>query len=191
MNRLSPRISEARQRLIEVVKHRSFQSGNEMKLASGRTSKFYFNMKPTMLDPEGSYLIAVLVLDLIKPDGAQLIGGLEMGAVPLATAVTTVSYAQGMPIQAFFVRKQVKEHGTQALLEGFASGETMSGKRAIVIEDVTTTGGSALKAVTAIRDAGGDVAAVVTIVDRNEGAAETFAKAGVPFKPILSLEDFR
>ena len=162
-----------------------------MKLASGRTSTFYFNMKPTMLDPEGGYLIGILILDLIKSDQVELVGGLEMGAVPLATAVSTVSYVQNDPIPAFFVRKQVKDHGTQALLEGFSTGETMAGKRAAVVEDVTTTGGSALKAVAAIHEAKGDVAAVVTVVDRQEGAAEAFAAAGVPFKSVLSLEDFR
>jgi len=187
----TPSIPEARQRLIEIVKRRSFQHGGAMKLASGRTSTFYFNMKPTMLDPEGSYLIGILILDLIKSDQVELVGGLEMGAVPIATAVSTLSYVQNYPIPAFFVRKQVKEHGTQALLEGFSAGETMAGRRAAVVEDVTTTGGSALKAVAAIREAKGDVAAVVTVVDRQEGAAEAFAAADVPFKSILSLEDFR
>ena len=183
-------IPEARQRLIEIVKYRSFQRGSEMKLASGRTSEFYFNMKPSMLDPEGSYLIGLLVLDLIKSDRAELVGGLEMGAVPLATAVSIMSYLQSTPIPAFFVRKQVKEHGTQAQLEGFSTGEVIGGKRVIIVEDVTTTGGSALKAVNAVREARGEVAAVVTIVDRQEGASEMFAAAGVPFKAVLSLTDF-
>ena len=186
-----PSIPKARQRLIEIVKRRSFQRGNEMKLASGRTSTFYFNMKPTMLDPEGSYLIGLLVLDLIKQDGAHLVGGLEMGAVPLATSVATVSYAQGNPIAAFFVRKKAKEHGTQTLLEGLAKGETIDGKRIVVVEDVTTTGGSALKAVAAIGEAGGVVTKVVTIVDRQEGAASAFAEAGMPFSALLSLDDFQ
>lgn len=186
-----PSPPEARQRLIEIVKRRSFQRGNEMKLASGRTSTFYFNMKPTMLDPEGGYLTGLLVLDLIKQDDAQLVGGLEMGAVPLATSVATVSYAQGTPIAAFFVRKKAKEHGTQALLEGLAKGETIDGRRIVVVEDVTTTGGSALKAVAAIGEAGGVVTKVVTIVDRQEGAASAFAEAGIPFSALLSLDDFQ
>ncbi len=187
----TPAIPEARQRLLEIVKRRSFQHGSVMKLASGRSSTFYFNMKPTMLDPEGSYLIGMLVLDLIKADRVELIGGLEMGAVPLATAVSTVSHVQGAPVPAFFVRKQVKQHGTQVQLEGFMEGEGMSGKRVAVVEDVTTTGGSALKAVAAVREAKGQIASVVTIIDRQEGAAEAFAEAGVPFKAVLSLEDFQ
>ncbi len=120
-------IPAARARLIEVIKARSFQTGGETKLASGRTSNFYFNMKPTMLDPEGAYLIGRLVLDRIGDAKVDMIGGLEMGAVPLATAVAVVSFPEGRPLPAFFVRKQAKEHGTQALLEGLPSGETIAG----------------------------------------------------------------
>src|SRR5262245_18247180 len=95
-------------RLIEIIRARSFQSGKEVKLASGRTSTYYFNMKPTMLDAEGAHLIATLILDAISGMKADLIGGLEMGAVPLASAVAAVSHATPRSINAFFVRKQAK-----------------------------------------------------------------------------------
>lgn len=183
--------NEQRDRLVAIVKERSFQIGGEMKLASGRTSSFYFNMKPTMLHPEGSYLIGALMLAEIAGAQVDMIGGLEMGAVPLATAVATVSHTLGTPVPAFFVRKQAKEHGTQALIEGLPRGESISGKRVVVVEDVTTTGGSALKAVEQIKAAGATVVRVVTIVDRMEGAQAAFEAAGLTFSAILTVDDFR
>jgi orotate phosphoribosyltransferase len=180
-----------RARLVEIIKARSFQSGTEMKLASGRTSTFYFNMKPTMLDPEGGYLIAQLILDALDGTEADWIGGLEMGAVPIAALVAAQSHARGRRIGAFFVRKQVKEHGTQSLVEGLARGETLRGKRVVIVEDVTTTGASALKAVEAVRSEGAEVVRVITIVDRQEGAGATFHSAGLAFAPLLTIQDFR
>jgi orotate phosphoribosyltransferase len=180
-----------RARLIEIIKERSFQEGPAFKLASGKTSTFYFNMKPTMLDSEGAYLIASLILDQLEDVEADLIGGLEMGAVPIASGVAAVSYTQGRKLPAFFVRKQAKEHGTQALVEGLAKGDSMAGKKVVVVEDVTTTGGSALKAADALRAAGAEIVSVITVVDRLDGAAETFAAAGLKFEPLLTLADFR
>jgi orotate phosphoribosyltransferase len=183
--------SPARLRLIEVVRQRSFSSGGETKLVSGRTSSFYFNMKPTMLDAEGAHLIATLILDALQDAKVDLIGGLEMGAVPLATAVAVASHAKGRPLQAFFVRKQAKEHGAKKLVEGLAPGETLEGKRVVILEDVTTTGGSAMKAIEAVKAEGGLIDRVVTVVDRLEGAAESFREAGIPFSAILTADDFR
>jgi orotate phosphoribosyltransferase len=180
-----------RARLIEIIKERSFQEGPEFKLASGKTSTFYFNMKPTMLDSEGAYLIAFLILDQLENVEADLIGGLEMGAVPIAASVAAVSHTQGRKLPAFFVRKQPKEHGTQSLVEGLAKGDSMAGKKVVVVEDVTTTGGSALKAAEALHAAGAEIVTVITIVDRLDGAAETFAAAGMKFEPLLTLADFR
>jgi len=181
----------AKMRLIEVIRRRSYGTGVEIKLASGRTSNFYFNMKPTMMNPEGAYLLALLVLDSVKDWDCDMIGGLEMGAVPLAAAVAAVSQAEGSPIPAFFVRKAAKEHGTQSVIEGLPKGETVAGKKLIIVEDVTTTGGSALKAIEAVKAAGATVVGVVTAVDRLEGAADAFAAAGVPFRAVLTAADFR
>jgi orotate phosphoribosyltransferase len=184
-----------RNRLITIIKERSFEKGGERKLASGRTSNFYFNMKPTMLHAEGAHLIGVLVLEALKTDKVDLVGGLEMGAVPIAAAVAatsqSLSQAGGKPVSAFFVRKQAKDHGTQSLIEGLAKGETMKGKRIVVVEDVTTTGGSALKAVEALKAEGAVIVRVLTLVDRKEGAADTFAQAGLAFTAILSTDDFK
>jgi len=183
--------SSARRRLIEVVRERSFSSGGETKLVSGRTSSFYFNMKPTMLDAEGAHLIATLILDELEGAHVDLIGGLEMGAVPLATAVAVASHARGWPLQAFFVRKQAKEHGAKKLVEGLAPRESLAGKRVVILEDVTTTGGSAMKAIEAVKAEGAIVDRVVTVVDRLEGAADSFKAAGIPFTAILTAADFR
>ena len=180
-----------RARLVEIIKARSFKSGTGVKLASGRTSQFYFNMKPTMLDPEGGSLMAGLILDALAGEKADYIGGLEMGAVPIATAVAVASHARGSRLPAFFVRKSAKDHGTQSLVEGLAPGETLKGKRVVIVEDVTTTGGSALKAIEAAHQEGATVVRVVTIVDRCEGATEAFAAAKLPFTALLSLDDFR
>ena len=179
-----------RARLIEIVTRRSYGTGVEIRLASGRVSNFYFNMKPTMLDPEGAYLIGALLTEAIRPGEADMIGGLEVGAIPLAAAVAAISHAKGRPIPAFFIRKQAKEHGTKSLVEGLPRGETLNGRRVVILEDVTTTGGSALKAIEAVRADGATVVRVITVVDREEGASAAFAAAGIPFSALLSLRDF-
>jgi orotate phosphoribosyltransferase len=181
----------ARNRLIEIVKRRSFSTGSETRLVSGRSSSFYFDMKPTMLDPEGAHLIGELVLDALTGAQVDMVGGLEMGAVPLATAVAAASYARGRPLPACFVRKQAKEHGARKLVEGLAPGESLTAKRIAVLEDVTTTGGSATKAIEALRAEGAVIARVISVVDRLEGAADNFKAAGIPFTAILTVADFR
>jgi orotate phosphoribosyltransferase len=181
----------ARSRLAAIVRRRSFSTGAETRLVSGRSSSFYFDMKPTMLDPEGAHLIGELVLDALSGVEVDLVGGLEMGAVPLATAVAAVSYTRGRPLPAVFVRKQAKEHGARKLVEGLAPDEMLAGKRVVVLEDVTTTGGSATKAIEALKAEGAIIDRVISIVDRLEGAADNFKAAGITFVPILTVADFR
>jgi orotate phosphoribosyltransferase len=180
----------ARRRLIEIVRRKSYRSGETFKLASGKTSTLYFNMKPTLLDPEGAMLAASLILDLIADDRASLIGGLELGAVPIAASVAAVSAIEGRPVAGFLVRKQAKGHGTESLVEGLAKGETLAGKRVVIVEDVTTTGGSAIKAAEIVRAEGGNVVRVVSVLDRQEGASEAFKAAGLAFSSVLHAADF-
>jgi orotate phosphoribosyltransferase len=181
--------TSARARLKEIIRARSFGRG-EVKLASGRMSNFYFNLKPTMLDAEGAALLAELTFEALRDENVDYVGGLEMGAVPIAGAIAQVSFLKGRPIRAFFVRKKPKEHGAKLTVEGLAPGESLQGKRVVVVEDVTTTGGSAIKAVEAVKDAGGEIAFVLTMVDREEGAAETFRDAGIAFRSLFRAAEF-
>ena len=181
--------SASRARLADIIFARSFGRG-EITLASGRKSDFYFNLKPTMLDPEGAALLAELTFDALRDEKLDYVGGLEMGAVPLAGAIAQLSWQKKAPIAAFFVRKKPKEHGARLAIEGLAKGESLRGKRVVIVEDVTTTGGSAIKAVDAVRDAGGEVALVFTMVDRDEGAAATFAEAKLAFRSLFKASEF-
>jgi orotate phosphoribosyltransferase len=182
-------LSDKRTRLAEIIARRSFGRG-EITLASGRKSNFYFNLKPTMLDAEGAALLAELTLDSMANENIDYVGGLEMGAVPLAGAIAQLSFMRGKPIQAFFVRKKPKEHGARLSVEGLAPGETLAGKRVVIVEDVTTTGGSAIKAAEAVRDTGATIVMVFTMVDREEGAADTFREAGLPFRSLYRAAEF-
>ncbi|RTL53668.1 MAG: orotate phosphoribosyltransferase [Bradyrhizobiaceae bacterium] len=182
-------ISASRARLADIIRKRSFGRG-EITLASGRKSDFYFNLKPTMLDPEGAALLAELSYDALKDENVDYIGGLEMGAVPLAGAIAQLSWLKGHPIAAFFVRKKPKDHGARLSVEGLAKDESLQGKRVVIVEDVTTTGGSAIKAVEAVRDSGAEVALVFTMLDRDEGADATFRDAGVPFRSLYKAGEF-
>jgi orotate phosphoribosyltransferase len=181
--------SASRARLFDIIHARSFGRG-EITLASGRKSDYYINLKPTMLDPEGAALLAELTFDALKDDRLDYVGGLEMGAVPLAGAIAQLSWLKHHPIAAFFVRKKPKEHGARLAVEGLTPGETLRGKRVVIVEDVTTTGSSAIKALDAVREAGGDVVLVYTMVDREEGATESFAHAGVAFRALYKASEF-
>lgn len=133
-----------------------------------------------MLDPEGAALLAELTYEALKDDGLDYVGGLEMGAVPLAGAIAQLSWIKGPSARGVFRAQEAEEHGARLAVEGLAKGESLQGKRVVIVEDVTTTGGSALKAAEAVRDAGGEIALVFTMVDRDEGATEAFAEAGGP-----------
>lgn len=182
-------LAATRSRLQEIIRKRSFGRG-EITLASGRKSDFYFNLKPTMLDAEGAALLAELTLDALAGENIDYVGGLEMGAVPLAGAIAQLSFMRGKPIQAFFVRKKPKDHGAKLSVEGLAPGESLSGKRVVIVEDVTTTGGSAIKAVEAVRESGAEIVMVLTMVDREEGAADNFRDAGLDFRSIYKAAEF-
>ena len=176
---------ELRNKLFALLKERAFRRGRVV-LASGRESDFYFDMKPAMLDPEGAGLLAELILQEIQGIKADCIGGIEMGAVPLIAPVAMRSPDFGRHLPGFFVRKAVKDHGTKKRVDG----ADIAGKTVVILEDVTTTGGSAMDAVKAVQDAGAKVALVLSILDRGEGAADLYAKAGIPFKSLFRAEEF-
>ena len=179
-----------RSNLFEIIRRRSFRQGGEFTLASGRTSTIYFNLKPAMLDPQGAQLIGQAIAAKAAELGADYVGGLELGAVPIVAATAAMSAVAGRPVGAIFVRKEAKAHGTRSLLEGLAEGEDLAGKRIVVVEDVTTTGGSALKAIAALRSAGAEVRHVITIVDREEGAAQAFTAEAVSLHALYRKSEF-
>ncbi|PLX38048.1 MAG: orotate phosphoribosyltransferase [Hyphomicrobiales bacterium] len=177
--------------LKAIIKARSFSQGTNVTLASGRASTFYFDMKPTMLDPNGAVQVALAMADIIAPLDADYVGGLAMGAVPIVSSIAPVSAIAGAPIEVFFVRKEAKGHGAQRQIEGLAAGETLEGKKVVIVEDVTTTGGSALQAVEVVRAAGGTVADIVTIVDREEGAEANLTPEGITLHAVFKASEFK
>ncbi|MGK2873237.1 MAG: orotate phosphoribosyltransferase [Alphaproteobacteria bacterium] len=179
-----------RERLRTLIATKSFGQGAEITLASGKKSNFYFNMKPTMLDPEGAALIGGLMLDQLGARKPDLVGGLELGAIPVACAVSLLSHTRGTPIPAFIVRKQAKEHGAKQRIEGFAPGDGLGGKSVLMVEDVTTTGGSILDAIAVVREAGGIVRHAITVVDRLEGAGAALNATGVELTALFTARDF-
>ncbi|MGB5921353.1 MAG: orotate phosphoribosyltransferase [Syntrophobacteria bacterium] len=158
-------MSGMKNRLMEIILEKSFQYSKEpiFKLVSGGVSNFYFNCKPTMLDPEGKELIGRLIFSTIRDLEVAGIGGLELGSVPISSAVSLISQLEGQPIKEFIVRKEKKEHGIPAKVEG----ECVVGEK-VVVDDVITTGGSTIKAIEAIQKLGLEVSKVVVLVDREE-----------------------
>ena len=173
-------------RVFDIIKARSFRRG-KFTLVSGKTSDYYLDLKPTMFDPEGATLLATLILEHIAKIKVDCIGGLAMGAVPLIATVNVVSFTQNRPLPGFFVRKAVKDHGTRRRVEGSAD---LMGKSVVILDDVTTTGGSAMEAVSAAREAGAQVVLVLSVVDREEGATEFYQKEGIPFAALFTASEF-
>jgi orotate phosphoribosyltransferase len=178
-----------REELKRLIRERSFGRGR-ITLASGRESDFYFDLRPTTIHPAGASFVGELVLDALEGVEADTLGGLEMGAVPIATAAAIAAHRRGRPLGTFFVRKQPKDHGARKLVEGLPKGETLSGRKVVIVEDVTTTGGSSVKAIRAVREEGAEVVLVLAIVDRQEGATEAFAAERVPFRALFTADEF-
>jgi orotate phosphoribosyltransferase len=167
--------------LIDLLARKSARRG-EFKLASGRMSNLYVDARMTTMSPEGLSLIGPLAYETLRASGWNIdsVGGLTLGADPIAYAIAYASFLAGSPLRAFTVRKEAKQHGTGKLIEGpFAEGDNVA-----VIEDVITTGGSALKAIDALRSAGAVISGVLGLVDREEGGRAAIEDAGVP---VISL----
>jgi orotate phosphoribosyltransferase len=171
--------------LIRLLATRSARRGQFI-LASGRQSTLYIDARLTTMSPQGLVLIGTLGFERIRHTwNADSIGGLTLGADPISYAISYASAKSDTPLRAFTVRKEAKTHGTGKLIEG----PFQAGDRTVVIEDVITTGGSALKAVAAIRNAGGSVAGVLALVDREEGGREAIQAAGVPVVSLVTAHD--
>jgi orotate phosphoribosyltransferase len=175
-----------KERLREIIKQRSLLTeGGPFKLASGAMSNYYLDMKPTMFSAEGLNLIADVVYDLLREDpSVDSIGGLELGSVPITSAITMRSWRE-RPIDGFVVRKEKKGHGTDKKIDGNFRPNT----NVVLFEDVTTRGGSVLEAVRAVRARGATVTKVIAIVDRLEGAAENLRKEGIELVAVFTTRD--
>lgn len=172
-------------RLLTLLAERSARRG-QFTLASGRESTLYIDARLTTMSPDGLALIGPLALDALKKASwdVSAIGGLTLGADPISYAIAYASASTPSPLRAFTVRKEVKAHGTGRLIEG----PFQAGDRVAVIEDVITTGSSALRAVDAVRASGGIVVGVLSLVDREEGGREAILALGVP---VISLTGAR
>ena len=177
-------MSGDRERLVALLLERSFRVGDFV-LSSGARSRFYIDCRTTTTHAEGQAVVGRLGLAALRDAGLRpdAIGGLTMGADPVAYAIAHASWLAGDPVNAFTVRKEPKAHGTGKRVEGcFQSGD-----RVVVVEDVVTTGGSALKAIEAVEAEGGQVIAVLSLVDREEGGREAIEARGYPVHALVGV----
>ena len=178
---------KAKARLLQLVRERAYRDGLDSVLASGKRSTFYINGKKVSLHPEGLWLIAKLLLDKLKrhPE-ITAVGGLTIGADPLASAVAALSFETGQNLKAFLVRKEAKGHGTGSKIEG----DLDKGEKVAILEDTVTTGGSALKAIEAVREVGAVPVVVMAIADREDPDAAAF-RSQHRVECLLTLSEIR
>ncbi len=176
-----------RARLLELVRARAFLDGIQVRLASGKLSDFYIDGKKITLEPEGLYLFARLVIRAVEdlPE-VSAVGGLTLGADPIAAAVCALSHPLGRPLKAFIVRKEAKGHGTGRRIEGSIS----AGEKVVIVEDTITTGASCLRAIRAVEEAGAAVRAVVALVDREDPEADAFRRS-YEVRPLFTITEIR
>lgn len=180
---------DARAELAQLINKLSVVHG-KVTLASGKEADYYIDLRRATLHHHAAPLIGHVMLDMLEESGfgtaeVDAVGGLTMGADPVGTAILHAAASRGLDLDAFVVRKESKAHGLQRLVEG----PDVQGRRVVAVEDTSTTGGSALTAVKALRDAGAEVVAVAVIVDRDTGARERIEAAGLPYLAALSLTD--
>jgi orotate phosphoribosyltransferase len=183
---MSPTDTAKQARLLQIIKSQSLFREKSYALASGGNTDYYFNMKNTTMDPEGANLVADLIYSIVSEEDVDFLGGLASGAIPIITTVAMRSLHGHRPIRGFYVREEVKTHGMMKLIECFIE----DGSRVIILDDVTTIGSSAMKAVNAVRDRHCRVTKVISIVDRLEGATETFKREGIEFTSLFTTRDF-
>jgi orotate phosphoribosyltransferase len=175
-------MSDARSRLLDLFTARAVAFG-EFTLASGQKSRYYINSKMVLFHGEAIALVGQLLYEATRDLGVHAIGGLEIGAIPMATAAVLRYRQAGQTLEGFFVRKQVKGHGSQERIEGLVN----RGDRVAIVDDVLTTGESVVQAIEAVEQRGATVARVVCIVDRLQGAGERLAK--YDFRPLFTVRD--
>jgi orotate phosphoribosyltransferase len=179
-------LTSLRQRLLDLFCQLAYREGDFV-LSSGQRSTYYINGKQVTLHPEGSVAVGRLILDWL-PEEVVAIAGLTLGADPMVTAVSVVGVYEGRSLAPLIIRKQAKGHGTQAYIEGLTLPEQSP---VVVLEDVVTTGQSALTAVERLRAAGYQVAEVIALVDRQQGGEQLYAQEGLKFRSLFQIEALR
>ncbi len=177
-------VSSPRERLLEIIKAKAIVHGT-VTLSSGKVADFYVDLRRITLDGEAAPLVGKVMLDRVRDLAFDAVGGLTLGADPVATSMLHAAAAAGRRLDAFVVRKEGKAHGLQQRIEG----PSIAGRRVLVVEDTSTTGNSPLEAVSAAREAGAEVVAVATIADRATGAAEKFAEAGLDYRFVYDVRE--
>jgi orotate phosphoribosyltransferase len=175
-----------RARLKHLIAAKSVLTGGEFKLASGGQSSVFFDMKMTLLDPEGLTLVADLMLQLLEGERVDAVGGMVLGACPIVDAITLKAWPTRR-LTGFYVRKEPKARGTNKMIEG----PLRPGAVCVMVEDVTTQGGSVMKAVAEARAIGCSVRTVVTCVDRQQGAHGRLEAEGIALKPLFTMDEFQ
>jgi orotate phosphoribosyltransferase len=173
-----------RNRLIELIKANALRFG-DFTLASGKQAKYYLDCRKLTLDGESANLIAAGMLEIISQDMPDCVGGMAIGADPITAAIITCAWQQGHSLKGFIVRKEAKQHGTGQQVEG----PVVAGQRALMVEDVITTGGSSLTAIEHARAHGLTVDRLIAIVDRGESSASVFADVDVKFSALFHVQD--
>ena len=174
--------------LLELLRVRAFAK-KRVVLASGRESDFFIDCKQAVLLAEGHSLVGAVMLEAVRAlGGCVAVAGVELGGCPLASAVAVTSFHEGSGLDAIYVRKEAKDHGSKRLLEG--DSHLPKGARVALLEDVITTGGSTLKAAAKLRDAGYEIAGVIALVDRQEGGRAAIEAAGLHIDSIYTRQDF-
>ena len=172
---------------MRVLLEKEALKRGQFTLSSGKTSNYYLDGRIITLTPEGAFLVAQIILEMIKTAEPDAIGGPTLGADPIVGALAVLSHIQKTPLKTFIVRKQTKEHGMQRQIEGPA---LKKGDTVIIVDDVATTGKALVEAKAALDAAGVRVLKAIVIVDRNEGARENLAQAGILLEPIFTIKDF-
>jgi orotate phosphoribosyltransferase len=172
---------------LRVLLEKEALKRGQFTLSSGKTSNYYLDGRIITLTPEGAFLVAQIILEMIKTAEPDAIGGPTLGADPIVGALAVLSHIQKTPLKTFIVRKQTKEHGMQRQIEGPA---LKKGDTVIIVDDVATTGKALVEAKAALDAAGVRVLKAIVIVDRNEGARENLAQAGILLEPIFTIKDF-
>jgi len=175
-----------RARLKEILIEKSYLRNGPYTLTSGEISDVFFDVKMTSLNPEGAYLAADLILDMIEGENIAAVGGIAVGACPIVSAICVRSFERGTPIPAFYVRKDKKDHGTQKKIEGL---ELKKGDRVLIVDDVATKGGSILESIIPVKELSCVIAKTIVVVDREQGAQARLASEGYNLESLFKRSE--